>query len=560
MQFIKSLLDLYDSMMQDESKKDLLPQPHFRKQRVHYELVLYKNGDIAGFNKLYENKDIPSFFLPIETGRSNNIYPYFTWDKSDYVLGFSQHGIEKEKRTSFIERHKNANKQLKNNCLNALVLFSNKYSIDELMERLSIENLIYNNILIRLDGERKYLHEYEDIVNFFIQEIETDKSNIQHCIITGKEGQIATTHGVIKGVPGTNSGGASLISFHNPSSKSYGLEGGNNAPISMITEYKYRLVLNYLLESRQHRLYFRDANKKEKNVLVFWTDSYEFIDAVLGIAGKIDVSQDSNQLSQINKSLYEIHHKGIYNEKIKENEEFFLAILRASTSSTISLFDFRKTKILELCKNIQTHYNDVNAINGRYKTISQLLHGAFISYDSDPHNEHLKLFNSIFYGKNYSQKLVQKILIKVYKTEQLKEETIMLLTGYLRRNKQMKTPDQLDIEFNNMPYVYGRCFAICERIQEVSSNNEVNNISSLLKQMMNNPQTILRNIQQRISYRLKDMSNKGTKIYFERLLAEAMSKLIVDTDKKVHFNEVEKSCFMVGYFQQRSELIKKKED
>lgn len=41
------------------------------------------------------------------------------------------------------------------------------------------------------------------------------------CLITGEEAEIARTHGKIKGVPGAQSSGASLVSFNGASLESY---------------------------------------------------------------------------------------------------------------------------------------------------------------------------------------------------------------------------------------------------------------------------------------------------------------------------------------------------
>ena len=90
------------------------------------------------------------------------------------------------------------------------------------------------------------------------------------CLITGAtEVSIAPTHPKIKGVPGTQSFGASIVSFDKPAFASFGLDQSYNAPASIEAATAYVTALNWLLSQRNHN--FRLGG----TIVCFWARHYE---------------------------------------------------------------------------------------------------------------------------------------------------------------------------------------------------------------------------------------------------------------------------------------------
>jgi CRISPR-associated protein Csd1 len=86
------------------------------------------------------------------------------------------------------------------------------------------------------------------------------------CLVTGREGvPIARTHlPKIKGVRGTSSFGAAIVSFDKPAFSSYGFDQSLNAPVSVEAVAAYTNGLNALLKRDEHSLFFGET------ALCFW--------------------------------------------------------------------------------------------------------------------------------------------------------------------------------------------------------------------------------------------------------------------------------------------------
>jgi CRISPR-associated protein Csd1 len=75
------------------------------------------------------------------------------------------------------------------------------------------------------------------------------------CLISARMDQpIPPTHPKIKGVPNTQSFGASIVSFDKDAFASYGFDQNQNAPISLEPANAYCVALNWMLEHEDHSL------------------------------------------------------------------------------------------------------------------------------------------------------------------------------------------------------------------------------------------------------------------------------------------------------------------
>ena len=98
-------------------------------------------------------------------------------------------------------------------------------------------------------------------------------------MVTGKENQpIAILHPSIKGVPGAQSSGASIVSFNERSFESYGNDKaqGLNAPVSEYAAFAYGTALNYLLnESKIFAEFYNGIlNKNIRNSIGHYSYDY----------------------------------------------------------------------------------------------------------------------------------------------------------------------------------------------------------------------------------------------------------------------------------------------
>src|SRR5690606_40852264 len=101
------------------------------------------------------------------------------------------------------------------------------------------------NIVFRLDGEHRYLHESHAARHVRARLLgAAEKTSKAICLVTGLSESVARLHPSIKGVNGAQSAGASIVSFNLDSFSSYGKSQGDNAPISEQAVFAYTTVLN----------------------------------------------------------------------------------------------------------------------------------------------------------------------------------------------------------------------------------------------------------------------------------------------------------------------------
>jgi CRISPR-associated protein Csd1 len=92
------------------------------------------------------------------------------------------------------------------------------------------------------------------------------QANVMQCVVCGRRRPaLERLQTVIKGIPGGQSSGTSIISFNESGYESYGLEASLNAPICADCAERSHHALNTLLRDQGHRLIVGDA------VLVCWT-------------------------------------------------------------------------------------------------------------------------------------------------------------------------------------------------------------------------------------------------------------------------------------------------
>ncbi|MBQ8974780.1 MAG: type I-C CRISPR-associated protein Cas8c/Csd1, partial [Oscillospiraceae bacterium] len=101
------------------------------------------------------------------------------------------------------------------------------------------------------------LHDCPDVRNkwdrLYARRAEGEETTVAQCGILGKRLPIARIHAKIKGVPGGNPTGNTLVSFNNSAEYSYGKEQSYNSNISVSAMEKYTQALNYLLSDRKHK-------------------------------------------------------------------------------------------------------------------------------------------------------------------------------------------------------------------------------------------------------------------------------------------------------------------
>ena len=103
------------------------------------------------------------------------------------------------------------------------------------------------NIVFRLDGEQRFIHELPAARDLWRAYLNTQSGTTGLCLVTGQHLPMERLHPKIKGVFGAQSSGASMASFNLDAFESFGKKQGANAPVSEQAAFAYTTALNALL-------------------------------------------------------------------------------------------------------------------------------------------------------------------------------------------------------------------------------------------------------------------------------------------------------------------------
>lgn len=380
------------------------------------------------------------------------------------------------------------------------------------------------------------------------------------CLITGKRAAIARLHPVIRGIPGAQSSGASLVSFNAVAYDSYGHENGTNAPASKEAVFAYTTVLNYLLSKRDHKQTVGDMT------VVFWADSLksEYCDAFsAGIGG----DEDKQELI---KRIFEKISIGQPVEDIDMETEFYILGL-SPNAARLSVRFFIKNSFGKIMENLYRHQERLKIIkppskfeniplywllretvnlNSKDKAPTPLMAGAML--------------RAIIQGTPYPNSFYQGLILRAKAERNVTSGRAAGIKAYLMHNKDYQVNQEVlkvkvNEETNEKAYVLGRLFAVLERAQEEANKN----INSTIKDKYftsacANPGVVFPRLLQLAGYH--NAKNEYGKAR-EYEIGKIISKLDVENEPfPSHLSLKEQGIFMLGYYQQREQRFEKKED
>lgn len=411
-----------------------------------------------------------------------------------------------------------------------------------------------------------------------------DISNCKsQCCIYGEVLSIARIHSEIVGVNGSNSTGAGLVAFKEKAYESYGKKQSYNSNISETAMKKYTEALNYLLSKREHKSSLDDItvvhfamSKNTKNNDVMKSLIFEGF----SLAPTSEKMGEKSTESWV-KSILQHSNSGSLNtenfaglEEIDPNVEFYMIGIKPNAARLSVKFAY-KQKIGKLLLNIAQHQNDLQ-ISDEFKPMSLWqLKQELISPNSSKETLNpalsAKLFDSILYGYNYPDFLLQTVIRRVKvdsDTEtnsfiKINPRRIGIIKACINRkarnlNKQEEITMALNEQNKNQAYLCGRLFAVLEMVQKKSAQKSaVDNLNRTIKDAYfssatSRPQMVFPKLVTLSSYHLskmkKDSKKKGLAIYFDKTMGEIMNELNGEFPKTLSLED--QGRFVVGYYQQ----------
>ncbi len=494
---LKALTDYYDRLVKD---KEDIALPGFSDEIISFCIIIDSKGNFVQDEDLRDHsgkKPAPRLMRVPQGGkRSIGVNANLLWDNISYVLGLpikdkleeaakKSDGIEK-----YLERVASMFKDFKGKVdgisaattssqLKALSHFLNNLDTTNLPPLRYLEEMQGGaNVVFRIDGETNYIHEHPDVVKTINASSETDQAVKGMCLITGDtDTELARLHPSIKGITGTQSTGASIISFTPKSFVSYGKTQSYNAPVSIAAAFAYTTVLNRML-----RFESKQKTRLGDTTVLFWAEQATPAEFILpGFYTPDTKDKDGQDNTALHKEL------ALFLESAKNGK----SLPPSFGSSDIKFY------ILGLSPNaarISVRFWYDNTLGDIHRRVGEHLRDCDIEkqYDSDPDTptlwrvllESATLYKTenippqlegayvqaVMTGAPYPRTLLARIIGRIRADRNINFVRAYALKGYFKRNaKYNKTLQEvtvsLDKDNRNPAYLLGRLFAVLEKAQ-----------------------------------------------------------------------------------------------
>ena len=586
---LQALVDYYEAL----AAKGKVAKPGWGNAKISYALNIDKQGRLLNLLSLKisvqkgkKTVELPqNILLPEATKRTAGVAAQFLWDNAKYVLGIDASGKT--------ERSKQCFETMAQKCQEILAdavgekAMALKAFFATWQPELAHENMLLQpyredllgsaNLMFKVDGES--VEQDEEIKrawdSYKSQQVTDVAKGI--CLVTGKTAPVARLHPSIKGLYGAQSSGAALVAFNAPAYESYEHKQGDNAPVSEYAAFAYTTALNTLLSNDRNYLRIGDMT------VVFWAEGAdEDNEDVFG-----DIFSSANEIVKDEdiKGFFEKVRAGkpfeISDFTVKPDNRFYILGLSPNAARISVRFFFINT-FGDFIKNYEKYFREFEIIKPGFDNrvnipLWQILQETANKNSKDKSATPLLIgavLRSILSGTKYPEALYQNTILRAKADQDNPDKNITkisrikaaimkacLIRNY-KYNEEVATV-ALNEECKKVPYVLGRLFAVLEDLQE-KANPGIN--STIKDRYFNsacaNPSMTFPLLTKLANTHLKKISSqKGTVIYFEKLIGELMNKLEVDDNAMpARLSLPEQGEFVLGYYHQVQKRYEKKEE
>lgn len=504
------------------------------------------------------------------------------WDKAEFVFGVGKNG--NNKLNYFLETI-NYYYPSPLADVQAILKFYEKemlkeYPFEMILENQEIGELVKTgkpNVTFKIDGKKIPIIN-ETHISEAITDKKPEKIKLGTCLITGDTNvPIEKTHMVTKGIKGSQTSGANLISFNKPSFLSYRKEQSENAPVSTTSAESYTKALQSLIDSEHNRVRVADST------IVYWTEKktedvnpeemFSFL-----VSQKPDEDNPDKNVDRI-KNLFKAIETGQF---ANESTNHFYVLGLSPNAARISVRFWKAPSVEDFGKNIKKHFDDFEIVHGskdhKYLSLYQILSSTALAYKMDnvPPNLAGAVIESIIDGTPYPRTLMQQCVRRIRAEASKKDQNgksiqnvnrtrAAILKAYLNRFNKIHNKNEkeitmgLDPNNTNVAYRIGRLFAVLEKIQETASSN----LNATIRDRYyvaasTSPITVFPRLLALKNAHLKsDKISKGSKVYYEKLIGEIISE-ILSFPTNLPLND--QAQFAIGYYHQRQDFFTKKSE
>lgn len=557
MMVIKELVNLYEALVEQGKVASM----GWTDSKVTYGLELDKNGIPKGLKPLavreVESKKgkrieaIPAYVMvPEQKKRTNGVNPYLLCDTAGYLLGVSKNG--KDAIKYFNASKKNHLKFLKGlscDAASAVIKFFQQWNPDSfscydfLLEKeneLATVKIVFLYNGEPVSSDKEIVERWQELY-----ESQYNKEEKITCIITGKKEPQARNHKNIMNIANGASMGQPLVSNDKQAFWSYNREKADGIGIGMYTAHAYTTALNYLLKDHKHVV------KLGKITAVGWLEggdpAEEKIFEVFQNAA--DVWTEKNEKINMERKFFLL---GLSPNSGRLVVNFFLENSFGNFLSNVN--DFRKDFFIEL-----PEYVDTDKEIPLWRILKQTLPPGSKEV-AVTERLPLEMLTAIYNKQRYPEALINGVMKRIRAEQKVSYEKAAIIKGYYTRNGQCPR-EVLGVDLNeeceDIPYILGRIFAVCEHLQEKA----IPGVKSTITMRFFNtaymvPARVYPTLLKMSSWHLKKLKKDAERIYFDSMLSDLLNKIGGKFPQQLTFEQ--QGCFMLGYYFQRKKRFSKR--
>ncbi len=558
-------LDAYYRLLKKNQEGEL-PEMGFSSQKIHGMLQIDKSGKLIQLTDLREKKEKQAqpvvMEVPEPVKRTSNILPNFLWDNTGYVLGADKKKDQKKAREafeSFRKFHHKVGGDIDDDGMKAIIRFLDFWKPENAKKLEFWEELAGLNLVFRLHGDKKFIHQRPKLRTAWRRyQLSTSSGYKSHCLITGKHGQIARLHPSIKGVRGSQSSGASIVSFNIDAFRSYGKEQSFNAPISEEAVFTYTTALNHLLRfDSTHKVQIGDTTT------VFWAEEKSVMENTVRSFFDTAIDKNEQTIRDVNL-LLEAVRDGKEPRDIKLNIPFYILGL-SPNAARISVRFWHVSSVGEMARLLGQHFQDLQIIKSfdddqSFPGLRQLLRETAVLGKSDNISPLMEgaLARAVLTGGLYPESLLSAVVTRIKSDRRINYLRASLLKGFLTRkyrilNKNAEVPMALDKNSTNVAYRLGMLFAVLEKIQRDANPN----INTTIKDRFYgsasaSPRAVMPQLIRLSQHHIKKAQRQA---YHEPMIQNVLAGIEAFPP---HLSLEEQGLFALGYYHQRKKFFTKK--
>lgn len=576
---LQALNSYYHRLLDDPDAE--IPLEGTSLENISFVLVLVADGSLVDVEDLRgqegQEKRPRKMVVPAAVKRASGIKANFLWDTSAYVLGADDKG-----RSERVQKcHKAFVDQIQEFCsgsndpgLKAVSLFLNGNHGKRVTERDDWSEISGANLVFRLDGVPGFIHDRPAALLAWERcQSELENEIKGQCLIEGTLQPLARLHPSLKGVPGAQSSGASLVAFNQKSFESYGKTQSFNAPVGQRATFAYTTALNLLLARNS-----RQKVRIGEMTLVFWAErknpAEEFLADLFEIPAEEETQpgtiNDTGTVVKIRDLLLAIRRgKPVVDivPGLDPSVHFYLLGL-SPNAARLSVRFWEHDSLGNLLARIGKHFSDIGIVRqfdnepefpplwrllvqtaalGKSENVLPVLSGG--------------MARAMLSGTRYPENLLPVVLGRIRAEGKVTYFRAALVKGFLVRNTKIKEVSMaLDTQRTDKAYVMGRLFAVLEKAQDDAIPNTGSTIKDkYLASASATPgivfHMLMKNSANHIAKLRKDPEKINWAFGHEKKIQEILDKL--DSFPKTLSAEGQ-GLFMIGYYHQKKDFFTKK--